>query len=170
MGECFHWFDAPRALEVLHSVAKESDAIVALWGYSLFNAISTDVFKDSVQVDQRYLEDFDKIIYDRSFKVPDENLSALYKKYSEVINTFYDTILPYQAIDIDLLKYFYHQYDFTSKHFDRVSKTLSVFDKQTNAKMLYDFMITVSGYRAMLEKEGIVLGDEDRDPLQIFKT
>jgi glycogen debranching enzyme len=48
MGECFHWFDAPRALEVLHSVAKESDAIVALWGYSLFNAISTDVFKDSV--------------------------------------------------------------------------------------------------------------------------
>ncbi len=35
--------------------------------------------------------------------------------------------------------------------------------------MVFDFSLSTSAYRGLLEKEGIALGDAEKDPLMIFK-
>ncbi|CDW79720.1 sam (and some other nucleotide) binding motif [Stylonychia lemnae] len=42
-------------------------------------------------------------------------------------------------------------------------------DIKTNAQMVLDFLLSTSGYRVLLEKEGITLGDIDQDPAMILK-
>lgn len=72
MGECFHWFDTERALAALHRVVQKSNGLVAIWGYRYPYFVSKNLYEDCVRNNEQYLQDFDKILYDKSFEIKDE--------------------------------------------------------------------------------------------------
>lgn len=75
MGECFHWFNTDKALPILHNAVKESEGLIAIWGYPQFSIVSKNIYDDCLKANLEYIADFDKLIYDREFKIEDEGLS-----------------------------------------------------------------------------------------------
>ena len=117
-----------------------------------------------------YLKDFDAKLYNSALDfTSDPAQSGLYHKFNDILFKMHHRNCPYYAFDIMELEHFYPTIDFTSKYFDKVSKSLCIYDKETTAQMVFDFSLSTSAYRALLEKEGIAIGDEEKDPLMIFK-
>ena len=67
MGECFHWFDTDKALSVLHRVISKTNGLVAIWGYRYPYFLSQNVFNDCVKPNEKYLSNFDRVIYDLDY-------------------------------------------------------------------------------------------------------
>eukprot|EP00347_Sterkiella_histriomuscorum_P015935 403355125 len=148
MGEVFHWFDPVKALEIIHQVASQSNALVVIWAYFQFSFIHQSAEKDVFDVNSQYLRSFNEVY--------------LYK--------FDALAVPYYAFDVTgVLGKFYTTIDFDSKYFDFVNKTCVIQNLHTSAQHALDFLHSTSGYRVLLERNGIQIGDKERDPAEIFR-
>eukprot|EP00347_Sterkiella_histriomuscorum_P021576 403333497 len=169
MGEVFHWFDPVKALEIIHQVASQSNALVVIWAYFQFSFIHQSAEKDVFDVNLEYLRSFNEVQFDKE-EIQDENLQKLYQSYNTSLYKFDALAVPYYAFDVTgVLGKFYTTIDFDSKYFDFVNKTCVIQNLHTSAQHALDFLHSTSGYRVLLERNGIQIGDKVRDPAEIFK-